>query len=119
MSTQGTGSDGDEDDTEDEDDPLLLPGDEGFEIDRPEEKCDSEDDKSVGNQSPSVNDCRLFTSKQVNQVCNDMAEDSESDQGVERARRQGDKAARRNIGKKRGIASDSEEESSEEENEFD
>ena len=100
MSTQGAGSDGDEDDTEEEDGPLLMPGDEGFENDRPEEKCNSEDDESVGKQSPSGNNCRLFTSKQVNQVCNGMAEDSESDRGVVRASRQGDEAARRNIGKR-------------------
>ena len=102
MSTQGAGSDKDEDedDTEEEDGPLLLPGDEGFENDRPEEKCNSEDDESVVEQSASGNDCRLFSSKQVNQVCNGMAEDSESDRGVVRASRQGDEAARRNIGKR-------------------
>ena len=119
MSTQGAGSDKDEDedDTEEEDGPLLLPGDEGFENDRPEEKCNSEDDESVVEQSASGNDCRLFSSKQVNQVCNDMAEDSESDQGVVVASRH--EVARRNVGKKRMIANDSEEESSEEEKEFD
>ena len=123
MSTQGsaaTGSDGDEDDTEEEDegaDNFLLPGDEGFENDRPAEKCDSEDGESVGKQSRSGNDCRSFTSKQVNQVCNDTARDSESDRVV-RASRQGDEAARRNSGKGRGITSGSEEESSEEEAEF-
>ena len=124
MSTQGsaaTGSDEDEDDTEEEDEGahnFLLPGDEGFKNDRSAEKCDSEDDESVGKQSRSGNDCRLFTSKQVNQVCNGMAEDSESDQGGVRASRQGDKVARQNSGKGRGITSNSEEERPEEESEF-
>ena len=120
MSTQGNAG-SDEDDTEEEDegaDNFLLPGDEGFENDRPAEKCDSEDDESVGKQSRSGNDCRLFTSKQVNQACNGMAEDSESDQGGVRASRQGDNVARRNSGKGRGITSNSEEERSEEEAEF-
>ena len=109
------------DDTEEEDEGahnFLLPGDEGFKNDRSAEKCDSEDDESVGKQSRSGNDYRLFTSKQVNQVCNGMAEDSESNQGVVRASRQKDEAAHQNNGKGRGITSNSEEESSEEEAEF-
>ena len=120
MSTQGNAG-SDEDDAEEEDegaDNFLLPGDEGFKNDRSAEKCDSEDDESVGKQSGSGNECRLFTSKQVNQACNGMAEDSESDQGGVRASRQGDNVARRNSGKGRGITSNSEEERSEEEAEF-
>ena len=68
MWTQGsaaTSSDGDDDDTEDDEDEeanhFLLPGDVGFENDRPEEKCDLEDKESVRKTSQGANNGLFLT----------------------------------------------------------
>lgn len=106
-----TESDGDEDDTEDEDEGanhFLLPGDEGFENDRPDDKCDSEDEHSEENSSRVADENQFLTSKQVDTICNDVAKGDESEEDETGA-------SFGNKGMKRRIEIDSEEESSSEE----